>query len=236
MGIDDRDYMRERHRTNAKGFKPGGGKSRPRLGDVFFNYSTGRWDHADSLNLQRGRITGIRHRLRGGQSAFLRPGPMTALAVVLLFSFQGVRIFDDFRQNGYLPEFGTTVPFPESGEFKVRGRYASGGTARFTITAGERNAVVQLVGRDGIPVFMTFVRMNEMAAVLAPHGTWTLRLLEGDTWYGEEELFGLSSVVEDSRERLTFGNNGGHIIDLRRRFNGNLETNTNWLMPDLEGN
>ncbi|KHL24289.1 hypothetical protein PK98_15115 [Croceibacterium mercuriale] len=156
--------------------------------------------------------------------------------MVLVLASRGIAIFDDARRHGYLPEFGTTEPFPESGEFKVRGRYASGGTARFTITAGERNAVVQLVGSDGIPVFMTFVRMNEMAAVLAPHGTWTLRLIEGDTWYGEEELFGFNSVVDDSRDRLTFGNDGGHIIDLRRRFNGNLETKTNWLMPDLEGN
>lgn len=154
----------------------------------------------------------------------------------LLLGLKSLMTYDDARKHGYLPEFGTSQPFPESGEFKVRGRYASGGTARFTITAGERNAVVQLVGQDGIPVFMTFVRMNEMAAVLAPHGTWMLRLIEGETWYGEEELFDLNGVVEDSRERLTFGNDGGHIIDLRRRFNGNLETKTNWLMPDLEGN
>lgn len=234
MGIDDRGYMRERTRARIRGAAKGGAF---KAAKHTFNYGSGRWNHDDSLNLQRERITGLRHRLRkGGARQFLAPGSLLALSLVLVLASRGVTIFDDARRHGYLPEFGTTEPFPESGEFKVRGRYASGGTARFTITAGERNAVVQLVGRDGLPVFMTFIRMNEMAAVLAPHGTWTLRLIEGDTWYGDEELFGLNSVVEDSRERLTFGNDGGHIIDLRRRFNGNLETKTNWLMPDLEGN
>ena len=166
----------------------------------------------------------------------LTPEAMAAVAFALMLALRGLMTYDDARKHGYLPEFGTSQPFPTSGEFKVRGQQARGGTASFTITAGERNAVIQLVGRDGIPVFMTFVRMNEMAAVLAPQGTWTLRLIEGVTWYGERELFRSNTVVEDSREPLTFGPEGGHIIDLRRRFNGNLETTTNWRMPDLEGN
>lgn len=234
MGIDDRDYMRERNRRRIR---EAGQSNGSKLGKQSFNYTSGRWDHQDSLDLQRERISG--RKLRRKKSAarqFLNPGMMTALSLVLLLAFKGVTIFGDARKHGYLPEFGTSQPFPESGEFKVRGKQARGGTARFTITAGERNAVVQLVGRDGIPVFMTFVRMNEMAAVLAPQGTWTLRLIEGDTWYGEDELFGFNSVVEDSREQLTFAPGAGHIIDLRRRFNGNLETKTNWRIPDLEGN
>lgn len=232
MGIDDRDYMRSGPRTNAKGFKPGAKKA-PHVGDMEFNYASGRWEEAAARpKAKRPRSRPRRWRL----SNVLTPGPMAGLGLALLLLFKCLTIFQDAQRNGHLPTYGMSQPFPSSGEFKVRGRYASGGTASFTITAGERNAVVQLIGHDGLPVFMTFVRMNEMAAVLAPHGTWTLRLIEGDTWYGEEELFSMNSVVEDSRERLIFGNDGGHIIDLRRRFNGNLETKTNWLMPDLEGN
>jgi len=173
MGIDDRDYMRERHRTNAKGFKPGRKKAQPHIVDMEFNYSSGRWEEPPAHPKARPRFKARRPRSSStGMIRWLTPGPMVAISFALLIGLKSLMTYDDARKHGYLPEFGTSQPFPESGEFKVRGRYASGGTARFTITAGERNAVVQLVGQDGIPVFMTFVRMNEMAAVLAPHGTW----------------------------------------------------------------
>jgi hypothetical protein len=233
MGIDDRDYMRERHRTNAKGFKSGARKADRHQPGVYFDYGSGRWKAASDL----GRAKRSTSRTKEGIGAkWFRPGPMAGASLGLLLAFQLMTIFQDARRNGHLPTFGASQPFPESGEFKVRARYASGGTTSFTITAGERNAVVQLVGSDGLPVFMTFVRMNEMAAALAPYGTWTLRLIEGDTWFGEQELFGINGVVEDSRERMTFDGKGGHMIDLRRRFNGNLHTTTNWQRPDLEGN
>jgi hypothetical protein len=233
MGIDDRDYMRSGPRTNAKGFKPGAKKVPPHVVDMEFNFASGRWEEAAARPKAKRRRSRQR---RWRPSNILTPGPMAGIGLALLLLFKCLTIFQDAQRNGHLPTFGTSQPFPSSGEFKVRGRYASGSTTSFTITAGERNAVVQLVGSDGLPVFMTFVRMNEMAAVLAPYGTWTLRLIEGDTWYGEQELFGINGVVEDSRERLTFDGNGGHLIDLRRRFNGNLHTTTNWQRPDLEGN
>lgn len=229
MGIDDRDYMRERTRKRLQGGAFDAKKHR-------FNYGSGRWNHEESLELQRERITGRRRRKTSNGSRFLTPGPVLAVAFAAVLVAKGLPVFQDVRRHGYLPDFATGQAFPESGEFKVRGRQARGGTARFTIAAGDHNAVVQLVASDGIPVFMTFVRMNEMAAVLAPHGTWTLRLIEGDTWYGEEQLFGFNTVVEDSKELMTFGPGEEHIIDLRRRFNGNLETKTNWRSPDLEGN
>lgn len=232
MGLDDRDYMRSGPRTNAKGFKPGGKRAPPHLVDMEFNFSSGREEAKVRHKAMRPKVRPRRMR----KVNFLTPGPMAAIGLGLLVLFKCLTIFQDAQRNGHLPTFGTSQPFPESGEFKVRGRYASGSTTSFTITAGERNAVVQLVGSDGLPVFMTFVRMNEMAAVLAPYGTWTLRLIEGDTWYGEAELFGINGVVEDSRDRLTFDGNGGHLIDLRRRIDGNLHTTTNWRRPDLEGN
>jgi len=92
MGIDDRDYMRERNRNRIRGKSQSGST----LGKRSFNYGSGRWDHQDSLDLQRERITGRKfRRKKTGAGQFLTPGPTTALSLLLLLAFQGVRIFDD---------------------------------------------------------------------------------------------------------------------------------------------
>lgn len=222
MGLDDRDYMRDRARQRAGHFR--------KPIDMEFNYTTGRWEEPKPKRASR-RPTS-KARTRGFR--FLTPWTMSIAAVALLLSYYYIKTARELAGHANRAFYEQPQPFPQSGEFKVRGAQARQATAHFAITAGDRNAVVELVRPDGTTVFMTFVRMNEMAGVLVPQGTWTLRLAVGETWYGEKYMFGYSGAFADSRRPIIIGPGEGRILDLRHVFNGNLETDPDWRVPQLE--
>ncbi|MET1081546.1 MAG: hypothetical protein ABWY12_00575 [Burkholderiales bacterium] len=100
----------------------------------------------------------------------------------------------------------------------------------FEIITGDRKAVVQLLNQRSEPIFATYVRENDVAHVLVPRGTWTLRLIEGRTWHGDDEFFGSNTVTEDAIEKWDF-TGPGRGIDLRRRINGAVKTVNRWSDP-----
>lgn len=261
MGLDDRDYMRDRYRkrrglppentrwNNKKarverddgvplgsaswiGKDPGkafemknpGYKDRPKgtaRGGPWFEPKNQGFDY------QKNRWRPKRARGRAAKARMAWAGKLILPLILLTY---GVRMYTDAKRWDFLPDIGLSEPFPESGEFKVRRGYASGPTTPFEIITGDRKAVVQLLNQRSEPIFATYVRENDAAHVLVPRGTWTLRLIEGQTWHGDDEFFGPNTVTEDAIAKWDF-TGSGRGIDLRRRINGAVKTVKRWSDP-----
>ncbi|WP_103727326.1 hypothetical protein [Novosphingobium sp. HII-3] len=262
MGLDDRDYMKERYRKRCS---PDEGntrwnerKSRVERNDGVPLGSAG-WIGKDPCDAIKSKHPGYattsplkdkkssgpwfktknhgfhyqKNRWRpkrNGRAAKARFSWAGKLILPLILLTYGVRMYTDAKRWDFLPDFSISEPFPENGEFKVRRAYASGPTSPLTVVSGERKAVVQLLDRKSEPIFAVYIRENGTASVQVPRGAWTLRLIEGKTWHGDDELFGTNTVTEDTQKKLDFSTMG-HTIDLRRRFDGNLKTVNRWVDP-----
>lgn len=250
MALDDRDYMRDRYRKrrgldtsdtkwNSRKTRVERDEDVPLGSASWVGKDQGDWftiknpGYADRKPKNKPSprpsrfVKGTprrsrRDRSKGGLSVFILP---------LILCGYAVGMYNDAKVWNYLPDFGVSVPFPESGEFKVRRAYASAPTSPFTIITGDRKAVVQLLNQKSEPIFAVYVRENGSAHVRAPQGTWQLRLIEGHKWHGDEEFFGTNTVTEDAVKPMTFAGTGGRTIDLRRRLDGNLHTQTRWTDP-----
>jgi hypothetical protein len=51
-----------------------------------------------------------------------------------------------------------------------------------------------------------------------------MRLIEGQKWHGPKRYFGPNTSYETVVRLMTFAPRAGHIIDLHRRPDGNLNT------------
>jgi hypothetical protein len=74
---------------------------------------------------------------------------------------------------------------------------------------------------SGDAVLAAYVRGGEFFRVLVPPGTFVVRFARGQTWLGEEVLFGDATGWVFLEDTLTFevrghGTKAGHIIDLTR--------------------
>ncbi|MFD2404443.1 hypothetical protein [Novosphingobium soli] len=179
------------------------------------------------FDYQKNRWRPKRNRRRASSTGLSWAGKLILPLILLTY---GVRMYSDAKRWDFQPDFGLSESFPNSGEFKVRRRYASGPTSPFGIITGDRKAVVQLLDKAGEPVFAAYVRENDSASVQAPRGAWVLRLIEGQTWQGDEKFFGANTLTQDAIMPLDF-TASGHRIDLRRRFDGNMETVDRWIDP-----
>lgn len=73
-----------------------------------------------------------------------------------------------------------------------------------------------------------FLRAGETLETSVPLGAYNLRYANGDTWYGEKELFGPTTRCAEAEGTFVFSTNGnyaeGHEIELIKQVGGNLET------------
>lgn len=218
IGKDPSEAIKAKHPGYAsarKGYKPkatGGAWFEPK--NQGFDYQKNRW---------RPKRAGR----RAGKARMAWAGKLILPLILLAY---GVRMYTDAKRWDFFPDIGLSEPFPESGEFKVRRGYASGPTTPFEIITGDRKAVVQLLNQRSEPIFATYVRENDAAHVRVPRGTWTLRLVEGQTWHGDDEFFGPNTVTEDAIAKWDF-TGSGRGIDLRRRINGAVKTVNRWSDP-----
>lgn len=263
MGLDDRDYMRDRYRKrrglsgqstrwNDKKSRverdddvplgsaswigkkdPGrefelknpGYKDRPKgtaRGGPWFEQKNQGFDY------QKSRWRPKRAGRRAGKARMAWAGKLILPLILLTY---GVRMYTDAKHWDFLPDIGRSEPFPKSGEFKVRRAYAAGRTVPFTVVAGDRKAVIQLLDAKSKPIFAIYVRANETAQAQAPRGTWIMRLIEGRMWQGDEQFFGPNTMTENTVAPQSFLAPGGFILDLRRRLDGNLPTEVQWTDP-----
>lgn len=216
MGLDDRDYMRERRRAESKAAK---------LASASWIDRKGRVEH-DGFRLDAKNAS---HDYRKGR---YRPTPRIAAHPwqkwILLLSALSILIplCGEAQRKGWLPDFAASVPFPETGSVTVAEKIRPAAVkSSLTVEASEANAVVQLF--DPVTnrhIFSVYVAGNHRITVPAPTGIFRMRLIEGKTWHGTTRYFGPNTSYETVAELMTFEPRSGHIIDLHRRPDGNLKT------------
>lgn len=69
-----------------------------------------------------------------------------------------------------------------------------------------------------------FIRGGETLDVTLPTGSYVVKYAYGDTWYGEEHLFGENTGYSKADEVFEFYHNQGYVIELIQQLNGNLHT------------
>lgn len=197
MGLDDRDYMRERRRAESQGARFG-------AKDIGHNYRKGR--HRPNPRV-------VQHPWQ--KWIFL------VMAVSILIPMYG-----EAQRKGWLPDFAAAVPFPETGSVTVaRTIKRANIKSTLTVDASEANAVVQLFDpATNRHIFSLYVASNNRITVPAPTGTFRMRLIEGQKWHGTTRYFGPNTSYETVAELMTFEPRSGHIIDLHRKPDGNLKT------------
>lgn len=202
MGIDDRDYMRARHRQRA---------------------NRTRWNEG------RGRIEAAwldprhqRYRRQPSAAAIAVRFALPVLSLLLIL----IPFYGDAQRHGWIPDLEPAQPFPESGSVTV-GVDVIGLIKRsnLTIEAADSNTVVQLVDPDtNAHALSIYVAANDRVSLPVPAGTYRVRLIEGRKWHGAKRYFGPNTSYETVASLIEFTPTMGHVIDLHRRPGGNLET------------
>lgn len=195
MGIDDRDYMRERRRRAAAQTRWNDGRARV---------------EADWIDPKRPATRHGPHALIWGLSALL-------VFIPLYGEAQRTGWIPDFTAAAPFPETGSVTVARNIKRADIK--------STLTVDASEANAVVQLFDpATGRHVFSVYVAANNRMTVPAPTGTFRMRLIEGQKWHGTTRYFGRNTSYETVAELMTFEPRSGHIIDLHRRPDGNLKT------------
>ncbi len=216
MGIDDRDYMRERYRARTK--------------ETRWNDRAGRVEGAWFAPVNRG------HDYQRGRSRSSRPASGSilrwlpfGLGIVLI----AIPSWHELKREGWLPDPAPELSFPESGSVTLSAGVDPGSEmAQLAVTTADAHAVVQLFDPgSGGHVISVYVRKNDRTTVAVPAGIYRVKIAEGQRWHGRKEFFGTSTAYETVSQLMVFRRAEGHGIDLNRRPNGNLRTRANWRGP-----
>lgn len=214
MGIDDRDYMRDRYRFRQG---PGGGK-------VSWNDSKSRCE------LPRGQHGMARAKPHPG----VRIHPAQKWIFLLCALPTAFYAYRDMKRYGWIPDRADSLPFPSSGSVTVNDSVdPKTATSRIKVRAAEANVVVQLFNRKtDAHVISVYVNRNEDVSVPVPPGTYRMKLIEGDKWHGTTTWFGPSTTYETVIRPMVFTRRTSRMIDLHRSPDGNLHTSVNFTNPN----
>ena len=91
------------------------------------------------------------------------------------------------------------------------------------------NYLVKMIDANtGQPALSVFVRSGETASIKIPLGSYKANIASGETWYGDIKLFGNETIVQQGNTALDFYKEGnsitGHTLTLPGKFNGNFPT------------
>ena len=219
MGLEDRDYMRERRRREA------------RLGSASWIDTKGRVEHG-GLWFDT-PIRGFDYRVRGRRTA--TAGRSGRLSWLLLLAAAAVLIplGWEAKRSGWLPDAEPARAFPPSGSVAVsRTVDPLTATSRLRVATGPTDAVVQLFDPEGDDhILSVFVRREDDVTVPVPPGTYRLRIIEGEKWHGPTRFFGSSTTYESAVELMNFTSTSFRGVDLHRRVDGDLKTRVSWRRP-----
>jgi hypothetical protein len=89
--------------------------------------------------------------------------------------------------------------------------------------------LVKLVDvNTGQPVLSVFVRSGETASIKVPLGSYKANIASGEKWYGDIKLFGNETALQQGKAALHFYKDGnavtGHTLTLAGTINGNFPT------------
>jgi hypothetical protein len=231
MGIDDRDYMRERYRQ----------RQAQNAGSTWWNERKGRREFPDAgpatgkgggwfdganrgFDYQRGRYR-PREEVRGN-TVQMWIFALSALPT-LIYGYR------EAKRSGWIPDLAVEVPFPASGTVTVNNNVdPRTATSQIKVSAAQANAVVQLFDRSTDEhVISIYVNRNDDASVPVPPGTYRMNIIEGDKWHGLTKWFGSSTTYETVARPMVFTRSSIRMIDLHRTPAGNLHTRINITNP-----
>jgi hypothetical protein len=214
MGLDDRDYMRERRRR----------ESGARLGSASWIDKKGRLEHHDLWF--DAQDVGFTRKRRHRSTSLVVPHPWQKWIFLLSAILILIPVYGEAQRKGWLPDFEKAVPFPETGSVTVPANtFGIVSRSSLTIVTSEANAVVQLFDPDTNAHALSIdVAAHRRVTVPVPSATYRMRLIEGQKWHGTTRYFGPNTSYETVAELMTFEPRSGHIIDLHRRPDGNLKT------------
>lgn len=228
MGLDDRDYMRERYRKRQGLGRDGTtwndkrARREQALGD------DGAWFSAKNrgFDFQKGRYR--------ASPAVFKPHPLQGWIFLLSAIAIAIPAYREAKRSGWLPDRRAEVPFPSSGSVTVAngvdGRLATGNLG---VRTDQANAVVQLFSRrTDEHIISIYVRRHDEVRIPVPPGTYKMKLIEGDKWHGPTDFFGPSTTFETVKKPVTIEPRGGFTVDLHRSPAGNLHTSINLQNPD----
>ncbi len=125
--------------------------------------------------------------------------------------------------------FISEQPLPENGSCKMFYTQESY-VAPFTVTTDPNNHyIIKLVDSSQNPVLFLFAKANSTVSFKAPLGSYELRWVCGEKWYGYDHLFGNSSEYKTALKPLEFLEyrtaSGKKILGQTVKFNKNINGN-----------
>ena len=240
MGIDDRDYMRDRYRKR-QGLDPGATQWNDRKARVELNRfgfrksvplgsaswisggSKGSWFEARNRghDYQRGRW---RTRPRFTPAPYWQAlGVGVAIALVLA-AWAGQGQIKRATSSLFASIVGTNTGFPESGTVAVSSSVDLRTVrSHLTIQGGADNSIVQLLdpatAKNRLSVY---VRAFERVTVPAPLGQYRVRFIHGREWADSRTFFGKGTLHDEVAGVMLFTRRVGHTLDLRLGADSNL--------------
>lgn len=215
MSIDDRDYMRDRHRVSdieARRFR------------------TSEQQKTRQTEQLKNRFSKYSGSSRGLAAPKARWNRFFLIALALVI---GAMLWTRLPEISarFLTRHANT-PFPATGAVRWFIPAAANGVsdvASLTITGlveAGRHVVVRLDTWEAhAPIAMIPIRSGETATLQVPLGRYRITYAPNALWQGEFELLG---EAQEGIEPLEFYRTGnqlmGHRIDLNGRINGNLKT------------
>jgi len=245
MGIDDRDYMRDRYRQRqglpperttwnerktrreleGRGYQKAvpvdrKGRSVP-LGSALWISGNGK------------RQSWFERKNRGHdyQSDRWRPSRRSKLPIGLVaLSLTAALVVTGFGARDWIAErYGAIIlaqshSFPASGTVSVPANIdMKRVAAKLTVQGGIENAIVQMIdAKTGRNALSVYVRAHERVTVPAPIGRFHMRLVHGRDWTDTRALFGKGTLHDEVEGAMRFTRKVGHVLDLRLGHDSNL--------------
>jgi len=248
MGIDDRDYMRERYRDRQ-------GKA---AGKTIWNDRKARVEHPHDKQGKAVPLGSASWIGGGGNGSGVGPGwfdtanrgfnyqknrrrpkrhDRTHPAQKWIFLLCAMPIlipaYREAKRSGWFPDRVAELPFPASGTVTVNDSIdPKTATSKIGVTAADANVVVQLFDPEtDVHVISVYVSRNDDLSVPVPPGTYRMKIIEGDKWHGPTKWFGTSTTYETVVQPMVFTRRASRMIDLHRSPAGNLHTSINFTNP-----
>lgn len=240
MGLDDRDYMRERYRER-KGLHPGhvqwnDKKARREIDGVVYEKAVPKravplgsasWVGKTAApgsgsswfavkdrghDYQRGRW---RPR-RKSRDPIVRMLLSVLLGAILVCVGVGGRLWVAERMSALLVARSGTS-FPASGSVVVPSTLdVRTVKSSLTLQGSRENSVVQLIDTETMrPAMSAYIRAFERVSVPAPTGVYRVRFIHGKQWVDARTFFGPGTAHDEVIGVISFTRRLGHVLDLR---------------------
>ncbi len=224
MGIDDRDYMRDRYRKRRGlgGTRWNDKKGRSERDGLWFSEKNQGFDYQKN-----------RWRPKSNGGVKWRSALAGLIPILCLLTYV-IPMWRDMKRSGWIPDTDVEIPFPESGSVTVnRSIDPRSATSSLKVVTDMGNAVIQLYDpATETHVISVYVRRGDEVTIPVPPGTYRMQVIEGDKWHGPEKYFGSTTTFETVSREMTFSERHGSGIDLHRSRAGNLHTRTNFSAPE----